>query len=262
MRTITSALLLGVSLLALAAAAEASDAVHPWQVPAPRHANEAYFTNLQDGASIETPFVLRFGLAGMGLASISKPVAKAGHHHLLVNRELPLDFAKPLPFNDQYIHFGKGQMETVLNFALGPYTLRLVLADHKHIPNFTYSKPIRITVTKKNDGVDPKSLVVPGVMLLAPKPGEVVKQPFKLQSDASGLNVSHSELNEKGTGHFRVRIKAEGGREEVITLSNGRTETWVEPPNGSYSARLEFVDNAAPGQVLATAEPVAFRVER
>jgi len=262
MRTIASALSLAVSLLAMAPAARASDAVHPWQVPAPRHANEAYFSNLQDGASIETPFVLRFGLTGMGLASISKPVAKAGHHHLLVNRDLPLDFTQPLPFNDQYIHFGKGQMETVLSFAPGQYTLRLVLADHNHIPNFTYSKPIRITVTKKNDAVDPKSLVVPGVMLLAPRQGQVVKPPVKLQFHAAGLNVSHSELNEKDTGHFRVRIKAEGGREEVITLSNGRTETWIEPPNGSYSARLEFVDNAAPGQVVATAEPVAFRVER
>ena len=39
---------------------------------------------------------------------------KSGHHHLLVNRDLPLDFKAALPFNEQYIHFGKGQMETVL----------------------------------------------------------------------------------------------------------------------------------------------------
>lgn len=246
----------------MASTALASEVIHPWQVPAPRHANEAYFSNLQDGASIETPFVLRFGLTGMGLAAITRPAAKAGHHHLLVNRELPMDFGKPLPFNDQYIHFGKGQMETVLTFVPGQYTLRLVLADHNHIPNFTYSKPIRITVTKKNDGIDPKTLVVPGVMLLAPKPGQVLKPPVKLQFHASGLNVSPSEMNEKGTGHFRVRIRSEGGREEVISLNNGRTETWIEPPPGNYSARLEFVDNAAPGQLIASAEPVAFKVER
>ena len=248
---------------ALAAPAEpAAASLHPWQVPAPRNAKEAYFSNLGEGASIETPFVLRFGLTGMGLAPIVKPVAGAGHHHLLVNRELPMDFNKPLPFDDRYIHFGKGQMETVLNVAPGKYRLRLVMADDKHIPNFVYSKPLNITVTRKNEGVDPKGLVLPGVMLLSPRPGQAVRPPFRLQLHASGYNVSHRELSEKGSGHFRVRLKAEAGREELITLSNGHTEVWLEPPPGNYSARLELMDNAAPGQVLATAEPVTFRVER
>jgi Domain of unknown function (DUF4399) len=50
----------------------------------------------------------------------------AGHHHLLVDRDLPLNFDKPLPFNAQYVHFGKGQMETVLDFKPGTYKLRLL----------------------------------------------------------------------------------------------------------------------------------------
>lgn len=262
MRPRHAALSLAAGLAMAAAPAWASELPHPWLVPAPRHLKEAYFSNLQDGASVESPFILRFGLTGMGLAPIVKPVAKAGHHHLLVNRELPLDFNKPLPFDERYIHFGKGQMETALNFAPGKYQLRLVLADDKHIPNFVYSKPINITVTQKNEGVDPKTLVKPGVMLLAPKPGQVVRAPFRLQFHASGFNVSHSDLSEKGTGHFRVRIKPEAGREEVITLSNGHTEAWLEPPAGSYSARLEFMDNTAAGQVLAVSEPVAFKLER
>ncbi len=249
--------------LALAApAAGAAELLHPWLMPAPRNAKEAYFSNLRDGESIETPFLLKFGLTGMGLAPIVKPVANAGHHHLLVNRELPMDFNKPLPFDDRYIHFGKGQMETVLNFAPGKYQLRLVMADNKHIPNFVYSKPVNITVTRKNDGVDPATLVKPGVMLLAPRPGQTVRLPFRLQFHASGFNVSHSELSEKGSGHFRVRIKPDAGREELITLGGGHTEAWLEPPPGGYSARLELMDNAAPGQLLAVSEPVAFKVER
>ena len=262
MRTLHLALSLAAWLAFTALAASAADVLHPWLVPAPRNLKEAYFSNLTEGASIETPFVLRFGLTGIGLAPIVKPVAKAGHHHLLVNRELPLDFNKPLPFDDRYIHFGKGQMETVLNFVPGKYQLRLVTADDKHIPNFVYSKPLNITVTRRNEGVDPKTLVQTGVMLLSPKPGQTVKPPFRLQFHAAGYNVSHSELSEKGSGHFRVRLKTDTGREELITLSNGHTEAWLEPPAGNYSVRLEFMDNSAPGQVLATAEPVAFRVER
>ena len=233
-----------------------------WTVPAPRLVKEAYFSNLENGASINTPYLLKFGLTGIGLAPIVKPVAGAGHHHLLVNRELAMDFNKPLPFNDQYIHFGKGQMETVLNFAPGTYTLRLVLADERHIPNFVYSKPITITVAKKIAEVDPKSLNKQGVEILSPRPGAVAKGPFRLALHASGLNVANTALTDKGNGHFRVRIKG-GARDEVIVLNNGFTEVWLNPPAGSYSAQVEFIDNSTPDKVLATGtSPVAFRVER
>ena len=79
-------------------------AVHlPWQAPARQGTADAYFLNLEEGAKIETPFRLDFGLAGAwGLAPITSPSAgKSGHHHLFVNRDLPLDFKKALPFNDQ-----------------------------------------------------------------------------------------------------------------------------------------------------------------
>jgi hypothetical protein len=231
-----------------------------WVVPAPRLLKETYFSNLRDGDSIETPFLLKFGLTGMGIAPIVKPLPMTGHHHLLVDRDLPLDFTKPLPFNEQYIHFGKGQMETVLTFAPGDHTLRLVLADDKHIPNFVYSKPLHIKVTKKND-VDPKSLVVKSVAILGPRSGEHVSTPFRVAFHASGLNVSNLALKEAGTGHFRLRMKPDAGKEEVIEMDNGYTEVWLKPPAGGYSAKVEFIDNVGGTQVLAASEPVAFKVD-
>ena len=258
LRAARSALLLCLGLVHLAAWCD--EALHPWVAPAPRLKKEAYFSNLETGASIETPFLLKFGLTGVGLAPIPRAVAKTGHHHLLVNRDLPLDFSKPLPFNDQYMHFGKGQMETVLNFAPGAYQLRLVLADEKHIPNFVYSKPISITVTKKNEGVDPKSLVHKGVAILSPQTGATVQAPFRVQCHAFGLNVASAAVTEKGSGHFRLRLSTEGGRVEVITMNNGFTEVWLNPPPGNYGVRLEFMDNTAPEEALATSAPVSFRV--
>ena len=80
-----------------------TQAIHPWQALVRQGTADVYFLNLEDGAKIETPFKLDFGLAGAwGLAPITSPSAgKSGHHHLFVNRDLPLDFKKALPFNDQ-----------------------------------------------------------------------------------------------------------------------------------------------------------------
>jgi len=234
--------------------------IHEWQAAQPGLSPSAYFTNLAPGASIETPFLLKFGLSGgWGLAPISKPVAgKSGHHHLLVNRDLPLDFKKPLPFNEQYIHFGKGQMETVLNLAPGTYNLRLLLADDKHLPHFVYSKPVPVTVTKKNVGVDPKTLQVKGLSIPNLAENARVKAPFLVQFHASGLNVAHLAQHEKDTGHFRLTVTPRNGKTVVMPFPDGQTETWLAPPAGGYTLKLELMDNANPLRTLT--EPATVNV--
>ena len=253
-------LVLAAALLCASASAAPP---HPW-VSAPLQLQQprTYFTNIENEQQIETPFVLKFGLSRFGLAPIVKPTPGTGHHHLLVNRELPLDFKQPLPFNDQYIHFGKGQMETVLTFPPGRYNLRLLLADDKHIPHFIYSKPVTVVVTKKNEGVDPKSLITPGVMFLAPARGASLKPPFLVAFHASGLNVGHASVTEPGVGHFRIVAERPGTATEHIEYANGETETWLAPPPGDYKLRLEFVRNAAPADVMATSPPLELRVSK
>ena len=246
--------------LVLAAAVQAASAAHPWlssplRTPQP----ETYFSNLKDGSQIETPFVLKFGLSRYGLAPITKAVPHAGHHHLLVDRDLPLDFDKPLPFNAQYIHFGKGQMETVLDFKPGTYKLRLLLANEKHIPYFIYSKPLTVVVTRKRDGIDAKTLSQPGVSLLAPASGERVHTPFRVVFHASGLNVGSQEITDKGVGHFRIVAEKAGAPAERIAFTNGATEAWLNPPAGDYRFRLELVANDQ-GEVLSTSAPIELKV--
>ena len=238
--------------------------LHPWQAALPRLTAEAYFTNLKDDAKIETPFRVTFGLSGgWGLAPISKPISgKSGHHHLLVNRELPLNFKTALPFNDQYIHFGKGQMETVLTLEPGTYTLRLLLADEKHLPHFVYSKPLKITVTRKNKDTDPKSLVEKGISMLNIEANAPLKGPFRVQFQASGFNVAHLNQKEKDTGHFRLTLTPEkGGKPAEMNLVNGQTEVWLSPPSGNYAMKLDLVDNIDPGKTLAQTMAVSVRVE-
>lgn len=252
----------GLSALAQAqstlptAAERAKVDFHPWEVPTPRLASEAYFTNLADGDKIETPFLLKFGLSGgWGLAPIAQAASsKSGHHHLLVNRDLPLNFKEALPFDDQYIHFGSGQMETVLTFEPGTYTLRMLLADQQHLPHFVFSKPATITVTKKNP-TDPKSLTTPGISLMLPGPS--VRPPFRVQFHASGLNVAHQSQQIPGSGHFRL-VASNGKETADMAFVNGQTETHLSPPPGNYTLTLSWVSNQAAGG--AEVAPVSAQV--
>ena len=239
-------------------------ALHPWQTIPRQGTADAYFLNLEDGAKIETPYRLAFGLAGgWGLAPISSAVTgKSGHHHLLVNRDLPLDFKKALPFNDQYIHFGKGQMETVLALEPGVYTLRLLLADDKHVPRFVFSKPVKVTVTRKNTNVDAKSLVTKSLSLPGLVADAKLSSPFKVAFHASGLNVAHLSQAEKDTGHFRLTVIPQaGGKPAEMDFVNGQTEVWLSPPPGGYALKLDFMDNANPGKKLVEPISVPVRVQ-
>jgi hypothetical protein len=120
------------------------------RTPSPAGA-ELYFVGLKDGAKVRNPLTLHFGLKGMGVAPAGIKFDNTGHHHLLVDTELPAGLGQPLPAVDnKIIHFGKGQTETTLTLAPGKHTLQLVLGDATHIPHNppVVSKKITIDVVK------------------------------------------------------------------------------------------------------------------
>ena len=96
LKLFAAAVFLGFAMAANAqpaTAAEVSEILkHPWVEPPPNRQPEAYFTNLKDGDSRVSPFVLRFGLSMRGIVPAGKSAGRAGHHHLLINQPLPLDF--------------------------------------------------------------------------------------------------------------------------------------------------------------------------
>lgn len=197
-----------------------------------------------------------------GLVPAGQTAGRAGHHHhLLVNQSLPLDFKKPLPFTEQYIHFGKGQMETVVNLKPGTYQLTLVLADQGHIPYFVYSKPLRVTITKQNTQVSAASVQgPPKVEILSPTEQESVRGPFRVQFHASGYKVSHVEPRLADTGHFRLMLDRSGKPPEVLDFRQGQTEVWLNPPRGDYRLRLEWVNNSQTDVIMTRAKPVRISV--
>jgi hypothetical protein len=138
-------------LAALAIATATALAVGPTgaadRTPAPPDAR-AYIISPTDGATVESPVTVRFGLKGMGVAPAGVEQDKTGHHHLLINTELTGDkLNAPLPSDDKHRHFGGGQTQTTLDLPPGEHTLQLVLGDWQHIPHDPPVTSERITIT-------------------------------------------------------------------------------------------------------------------
>ncbi|HYD80390.1 MAG TPA: DUF4399 domain-containing protein [Paucimonas sp.] len=97
--------------------------------------------------SSRKPIRVWFGLRNMGVAPKDVKFPNSGHHHLLIDTELPpLD--KEIPSDRNHLHFGAGETETVIELAPGKHTLQLLMGDDKHVPHDppVYSKRITITV--------------------------------------------------------------------------------------------------------------------
>lgn len=106
-----------------------------------------YFIWPKDGAVIKGGKVwIRFGLRNAGIAPAGIERENTGHHHLLIDTELPpLD--EEIPADRNHVHFGKGQSEARIELAPGKHTLQLLFADHLHVPHKPVIKSKQITVT-------------------------------------------------------------------------------------------------------------------
>ena len=118
------------------------------QTPSPAGA-KVYIINLKDGAKVKSPFLVQFGLTGMGIAPAGVEKPNTGHHHLLIDTTLTAEQMKgAIPADDTHKHFGAGQTETMVTLPKGKHSLQLVLGDWSHIPHVppVMSTPITITV--------------------------------------------------------------------------------------------------------------------
>lgn len=237
---------------------------HPWVYGQIKADSESYFTNIKNGDVVESPVVIKFGMRNQGISPAGYPVdiPRTGHHHLLIDMPLPLEIQAPIPFSNRYMHFGKGQMEAILNLEPGKHTVRLLLANHKHVPYFVFSDEIKFTVTRDNPNKLPADYgKKPRLEILNIQNGANLPQLFLMQFHASGLNIAPAETKMKGTGYFKVRFTHTDQSKEApvdIAFPDGKTEAWFKPPVGSYKAQLFFVRN--PDNVVedVTSEPVTF----
>jgi hypothetical protein len=137
-----------MTLALLAAFAAAAFTPAAAQTPSPPGA-KVYFINLKDGDTVTSPFLIQFGLSGMGVAPAGVERPNTGHHHLLIDTTMTAEQMKePIPADDNHRHFGGGQTEALVTLPEGKHTLQLLLADWSHIPHEppVMSEPITVTV--------------------------------------------------------------------------------------------------------------------
>jgi len=93
------------------------------------------------------PFRVWFGLRNMGVAPKDVKFPNTGHHHLLIDTDLPPS-DQVIPSDRNHLHFGAGETETMVELPPGKHTLQLLMGDDKHFPHNppVYSKKISVIV--------------------------------------------------------------------------------------------------------------------
>ena len=102
----------------------------------------------QDGQVIPGgKFWVRMGLSNAGIAPAGVEQQFTGHHHILVDTDLP-SMDEAIPSDRRHLHFGRGQTEARLELPPGRHTLQLLMGDAGHVPHNPplYSKKITIII--------------------------------------------------------------------------------------------------------------------
>ena len=109
---------------------------------------EVYFVSPSDGDEVSSPVEIVFGLRGIGVAPAGINFPNTGHHHLLVDLDALPNLNESIPADENHIHFGKGQTQTLLALDSGEHTLQLLFGDWMHVPHTEpiFSEKIKIFV--------------------------------------------------------------------------------------------------------------------
>ena len=105
-----------------------------------------FFVSPEGGATVTSPFRLEFGVTGMAIVPAGTDQAFSGHHHLLIDADLPAA-GLPIPKDANHVHFGDGSFVTEISLDPGQHTLQLMLGDYRHIPHDPPVISEKITIT-------------------------------------------------------------------------------------------------------------------
>ena len=236
-----------------------------------------YFVDLKDGATIGTKTTIHFGLHGMGVAPAGSDKANSGHHHLLIDTELPpLD--QPIPSDENHLHFGAGQTETELTLTPGPHTLQLLFGDKNHIPQSppVMSELVHVTVSDTPVAAPaPVSAAVPAgphksppgakVYIASPADGAYVQPTLTVRFGLVNMGVAPAGVEKANSGHHHLLIDTPlppldepiPSDENHLHFGAGQTEATITLTPGKHTLQLLLGDaNHVPHQPPVYSTPI------
>ena len=104
------------------------------------------FLEPADGATVTSPFKVKFAVKGMEVRPAGDMASNTGHHHLLINAD-NVKAGDVVPTDEHHLHFGKGQTDAEVKLAPGSYVLTMQFANGAHQSyGAPMSKSIKVTV--------------------------------------------------------------------------------------------------------------------
>ena len=97
--------------------------------------NSVKITEPPNGAVVSSPVKVCMQTHGVEVEPAKKGVNRGkGHHHLLIDTDIPTDLSKPIGKDAQHVHMGDGSTCKNLKLASGKHTIRALFANGAHVP--------------------------------------------------------------------------------------------------------------------------------
>lgn len=238
-----------------------------------------YFVDLKNGQTVPTKFTVHFGLKGMGIAPAGSDKENSGHHHLLIDTEVPL-FDQPIPNDFNHLHFGAGQTEAEVTLTPGDHTLQLLLGDKNHVPNSPplLSDRITVHVAESVRGADTSPAVKSPrhpspagakVYFVYPSDKSYIKPTAVVRFGLLGMGVAPAGFEKVNTGHHHLLIDTDlppfdqpiPNDFNHLHFGAGQTEAKLTLTPGKHKLQLLLADeNHLPHDPPVYSEPIQVTV--
>lgn len=216
-----------------------------------------YFVDIKDGDTVPPKFVVHFGLRNMGVAPAGSDRENSGHHHLLIDTDLP-PLSEPIPNNFNNLHYGAGQTEAEVTLKPGEHTLQLVLGDKDHIPHNppVMSSRIKVIVSETAPVAAappmPRKASPAGarVYFVGIRDGSVLSPRPTLRFGLVKMGVAPAGFEKQNTGHHHVLIDTPlpsldrpiPNDFNHLHFGTGQTEAEIKLPLGRHTLQLLLGD--------------------
>ena len=231
---------------------------------------EVYFADLKDGAVIAPKITIYFGLRNMGVAPAGSDRENSGHHHLLIDTDLPpLD--RPIPNDFNHLHFGGGQSEAEITLKHGEHTLQLLMGDKDHIPHTPPVMSSRIRVRVVDPSLRKLAPADARVYFIGLEDGSVISQKSTIRFGLANMGVAPAGIDKPNTGHHHLLVDTKlppldqpiPNDFNHMHFGAGQTEATVTLPPGRHTIQLLLGDeNHVPHNPAVMSKPIRVYVTR